>query len=307
MKRLLGILMAAMGVVLAGTAHADTSYLLFPAYGAGGYRSDYVRENFTNLLQGAMSGKGTTVTLAKESCKDADCALGEANGEYSFVVIPQLTQVGHYYKCIATVVDTRTGEVVFKTDAAKATEDEIDTLAGRVGQSILDRKSFAGTLARGEGVAQENEGPKLRSVQFIYGLGVGAAYPFRGIDKSETQVSFDGIFGANLDRWQALFYMPVRFNATGTGKNTEVGFDILTKYHLTNGFAEPFVALGAGVHLLKQTSFNSKVGFAAMGGGGVALFRTSKIEIPIMILYQYLVMPGASDPQSVVATIGIYY
>lgn len=307
MRRLLGILAVTVVLATTGTAHADTSYLLFPAYGVGSYRSDYVRENFTNLLQGAMTGKGITVTVSKESCKDADCAMGEANGEYSFVVIPQLTQVGHYYKCIATVIDTKTSEVVFKTDAAKATEDELDVLAKRVGESIMDRKSFAGTLTRGEGVAQEIEEPKLRSLQFLYGVGVGVAYPFKGIDKSETQVSFDGMFGANLDRWQAMFYMPVRFNATGTGKNTEIGFDFLTKYHFTNGFVAPFAAAGVGAHLLKQTSFNTKVGFAAMGGGGIALFRTSKIEIPIMILYQYLVMPGAKDPQSVVGTIGIYY
>lgn len=307
MKNRIQYVLVVLTLLLATTAQAEVSYLLFPPYGAGGHRAAAVKENFINLLQGSMTQKGTRIVVANDSCRDADCAVDEANGEYNYAVIIQLAQLGYYYKCIASVIDTKTGEVVFKTDAAKATEEEMDILAKRVSESLLDRQSFAGTIKRGEGVAQENEGPRLKNVQMLYGFGVGVAYPFKGVDKSETQASFDTMIGANVDKWQAMFYMPIRFNASGSGKNTEIGFDLLTKYHLMNTFASPFLAVGMGAHILRQTGFNSKVGFAAMGGGGVTLFRTSKIEMPFMFLYQYLAIPSLSDPQSIVATVGIYF
>lgn len=285
-----------------GTVRAEEVYLIFtepsPAYST---------QTFVKLLRSELNNyKKVTAEVSDENCTTAQCA-SDNSGDADYGVFVDAIKLGSLYKYDISVMSPKTGKKVFHTNTGKAVPEELDVVAKRTAEAIVKKDSFADTLERGEAVEQETQAPKLRPVQMTYGGSIGAAYPMSGIDKGQTQVNLDGGLALNVDKYAVEFNMPVRFNQTGSSKNTEVGLDILGRYYFTHKNISPFALTGIGVHVLKETAISSKWGFAGIAGLGVSFLRTTKIEVPITVKYQYLVLPGIQDPQSIIGTVGVYF
>lgn len=284
------------------TAWAEDTYLIFteasPAYNT---------ESFVKLLRSELNNhKNVVAEISEENCSTAQCASDNAS-DATYGVFVDAVKLGNLYKYDITVMSSKDGKKVFHGNTGKALPEELDVVAKRTATSIIKHDSFASTLERGEAVEQETQAPKLKNVQMTYGGSIGAAYPFKGISKGQTQVNFDGGIALNVDSFAVEFNMPVRFNQTGSSKNTETGLDILGRYYFSQKNISPFVLIGAGVHVISETGITAKWGFAGMGGLGISFLRTTKIEVPLTIKYQYLALPGAKSPQSVIGTVGIYF
>lgn len=291
-----------LAIFSCATAWAEEVYLIFTEPSPA-----HATETFTKLLRSELNNhKNIVAEISEENCTTAQCASDNAN-DATYAVFVDAVQLGGLYKYDITVMSPKDGKKVFHTNTGKAVPEELDVVAKRTSDAILKQDSFASTIERGEAIEQETQAPKLKHVQVTYGGNIGAAYPFTGVNKGQTQINIDGGLALNVDSFAVELNMPVRFNQTGSSKNTEIGFDILGRYYLSAKNISPFVLAGVGVHSLSETGISAKWGFAGMGGVGVSFLRTTRIEVPVTIKYQYLSMPGINNPQSVIGTVGVYF
>lgn len=295
-------LLIVCSIICCSTAWAEDTYLIFTEPSPA-----YATETFTKLLRSELNNhKNIVAEISEENCTTAQCASDNAS-DADYAIFVDAVRLGNLYKYDITVMSPKDGKKVFHTNTGKALPEELDVVAKRTASSILKQDSFASTIERGEAVEQETQAPKLKHVQMTYGGNLGAAYPFTGTDKGQTQINIDGGLALNMDSFAVELNMPIRFNQTGTSKNTEIGFDILGRYYFTQTNISPFALVGIGVHSLSETGMSAKWGFAGMGGLGVSFLRTTKIEVPVTIKYQYLSLPGVQDSQSIIGTVGVYF
>jgi hypothetical protein len=270
-----------------------SQFFVEPATGSGVPESDLATT--TELIRSAVNttGKHQTVT-------DADQA--------EFTLRPRILKLGQAFLLQLDKVEK--GKIVFSSELKAEHIEELDKVATRLTQAVLEGKQAPENAKVGQITDQEaHDGTQRKPVRRFTTLGLGAAF-FGNLNSSGPGYSFDAGFGWDVNA--ALIKLFADFSINGGAIFTNLGLEGMLFFSPEDIAPYASADFGLGISRLdpQNTGLNAQVttGFDVGVGAGVVLLRTSKINLDLGARLNFLLSTNSQgDPFAAVFRVGINF
>jgi hypothetical protein len=272
-------------------AHASQVWVE-PASGSGVPESDLATT--TELVKSAVNATGKHSTVS-----DADQA--------DFTLRPRLLKLGLSF--LLQLDKVQKGKVVFSCELKAEHIEELDKVANRLTDAVLDGKQAADNAKVGQITDQEaHDGTQRKPVRKFTTLGLGAAL-FSNLNSSGPGYAFNAGFGWDVNA--ALIKLFADLSVNGGAIFSNLGIEGMIFFSPED--IAPYVSADFGLGISRvdpQNMVNSSVttGFDVGVGGGVVLLRTSKINVDVGARLNFILSSnGLGDPMAAVFRVGLNF